>query len=696
MACVVPSVRTGGMQFQYRFPPIPPAFWGRALWPVVVGIFAAGLVLLRQTEFGPGLTADSAIYVATGRNLFAGEGFVSVFGPVERYPPLYPLVIAATGFFHDDMIASAAVLNAGAFGLSVSATAAWLQTRQASAFLVVWVGLALALSPLASAATYVWSESVFVLFALLALIALDRFLVADTRRALLLSAVAAALCCLTRYAGAAVIACAVLLIALRRSWQPTRRLRAVVVYTAVGLAPTALWMARNVFVVGLLMGDRTQFHGSPLGTSHMVVEMSLALAVGPAVFDWIEAFSAGGGTRDATIADLRWKSTWLLGVWVLVVCGLVCGRRPGLWRDVSVPAGFLLCYFALLVMAPAAGGTIAEPRYVVPLIAPMLVVFALTLHACHARMSLTTAGWSGRRVPGGWGRGAWRRWPIPALASLWLAQWVAPNAAEIKQWLTHGGDGYGARRWAESETVAHLKSAAVGGLLLSNDSTAVYLLVGGGIAARPPSYNGIPPEIPRGAHVVWFYDPNSARPADLMAFLSSFPRMELVAAHDDGILFQQGAEEDGNDTATRLAQSLLRNARNGRLVVASGFDVYLDSADNRLTYVKHGCESTDVRPRFFLHVDPQDPVELPSGNTWAIHDHEQPGWGMWRPFLAGFHNLDFSFAPRGVRQGGACLATKALPSYAIAEVRTGQWSQRGALWSARFVTTPVPTHRDRN
>ena len=84
-------------QSQYRFPPIPPAFWGRALWLVVVGIFAAGLVLLRQTEFGPGLTADSAIYVATGRNLFAGEGFVSVFGPFERYPPLYPLVIAATG-----------------------------------------------------------------------------------------------------------------------------------------------------------------------------------------------------------------------------------------------------------------------------------------------------------------------------------------------------------------------------------------------------------------------------------------------------------------------------------------------------------------------------------------------------------------------------------------------------------------------
>ena len=632
---------------------------------------------------------DSAIYVTTGRGLFAGEGFVSVFGPFEHFPPLFPLVIAATGFLHDDMIASAAVLNAIAFGLSVSVTATWLQAHQASAFLVVWAGLALALSPLASTAAYVWSESVFVLFALLALFALDRFLVADTRRALLLSAVAAALCCLTRYAGAAVIACAVLLIALRRSWQPTRRLRAVVVYTAVGLAPTALWLVRNVFVVGVLVGDRLPLQdGSLLATSHMAVEMSLALAVGPAAFDWIETFSAGGGARGATIVDLRWKATWLLGVWVLVACGLVCCRRPGLWREVSVPAGFLLCYFGLL--AVSGGGVLAEPRYVVPVIAPMLVVFALTLRACHVRASLAIAGWSACRAPGGWGRGTWGRWPIPALASLWLAQWAAPNTAEVKQWLTHGGDGYGARRWAESETVAHLKSATVSGLLLSNDPAAVYLLVGGGIAAHPPSYDGIPPEIPRGAHVVWFYDSNRARFADLMAFVTSFPKMELIAAHNDGILFQQGAEEDGNDTATRLAQSLLRSAQNGQLVVASGFDVYLDSADNRLTYVKHGCGPTDVRPRFFLHVDPQDPAELPSGNTSAVHDHEQPGWGMWRPLTAGFHNLDFSFAPRGVRQGGACLATKALPSYAIAEVRTGQWSQRGALWSARFVTTRLP------
>ena len=646
-------------------------------------------MLLRQAEFGPGLTADSAIYVATGRNLFAGEGFVSVFGPFERYPPLFPLVLAATGFLHDDMIASAAVLNAVAFGLSVSVTTTWLQGRGVSAFLVVWVGLALALSPLASVATYVWSEAVFVLFVLVALFALDRFLIAGTRRALLLAAAAAALCWLTRYAGASVIACAILLIALRRGWQPARRLRAVAVYAAVGLAPTALWMGRNVLVVGLLMGDRSPFSNqSALATSHMAVETTLATVVGPTVFDWIERSSDGVGTRDATIADLRWKLVWLVGVWVAVVCGLLCCRQPGLWRQVSVPAGFLLCYFAVLAVATPLGGLSAEPRFVVPVIPPMFVVLALAFHMMFRAFRARVVGGL-PRVPGGWDR--WLGGSAMAAAALWLAQWVAPNAAEIRQWQTHGGNGYGAKRWAESETLARLKSVPFEGPVLSNDPMAVYLLIGGGTAAHLSGYHridGITPEIPPGRLVVWFYEPNSAKSADLMTFLTSFPRMKLVAAHNDGILFQQGAKEDV-DAATALAASLLRSARRGQLVVASDFDVYLDDAYRRLTYVKHGCEPTDVYPQFFLHIHPRRHADLPSGSTWSFYDHERPGWGMWRPSRTSFDNLDFSFAPRGVRHSGVCVATKALPSYAIAAVRTGQWSpRRGEHWSAEFVMPP--------
>ena len=644
--------------------------------------------MLRQTQFGPGLTPDSAGYVATGRNLFAGEGFVAVFGPFDGYAPFFSVVLAVTGLLRDDMIASAAALNAVAFGFSVSVTAIWLQRRQVSAFLVVWVGLALALSPLASMATYIWSESLFVLFTLVALFALDRFLVAGSHRALLLSAAAAALCCLTRYMGASVIACAVLLIALRSGWQPARRLRAVAVYAAVGLAPTALWLARNVLVVDSLMGDRSASQrDSIVGLTHMVVEMALAVAVGPGVFDWIEGFSDGGGTRDATIADLQWKLTWLLGFWALVVCGLACCRRAGSWREVSVPAGFLLCYFAVLAAGLPLGGLPAELRYVVPIIPPMLVVFALGFHMCHAR------------VVGGLGldgaRGALGKCLSGAamvVAAAWLAQWVAPNAAEIRHWQTHGGNGYGAKRWAESETVAHLKSYAFDGPLLSNDPIAVYLLLGGGTAAHLSGthrVNGITSEIPPGVHVVWFYDPKERNLQILTTFLTAFPKMQLVAAHDDGILFRQGAKEDANDAATELlAESLLRSARRGQLVAASDFDLYLDDAGRRLTYVKHDCDPTDVRPRFFLHVHPQDRADLPSGTIWFGYDGEVPGWGVWRRFLVDFHNLDFSFAHRGVQANGVCIATKALPSYPIAEVDTGQWSPAGERWRARFVMPP--------
>jgi len=103
-------------------------------------------------------------------------------------------------------------------------------------------------------------------------------------------------------------------------------------------------------------------------------------------------------------------------------------------------------------------------------------------------------------------------------------KWVAPNVAEIKQWAQSGGDGYGARRWAESETLAHLKSTAIKGLLLSNDSLAAYLAtIGDGAAHRSGGLriDRLWDNIPPASHVVWFYAPRLRKSTDLMAFLAA-------------------------------------------------------------------------------------------------------------------------------------------------------------------------------
>ena len=659
--------------------------WMRALLsvapvaPVALGIAAACLVLLRQAEFGPGLSVDSAFYVSTARNLFAGAGFVPLFGEYSHRPPLYPLVLAATGFFHDDMIDAAAVLNAVAFGLSVFLVAAWLRRRQVSAPLVAWAGVALALSPVASVAAYVWSESLFVLFVLAALFSLHRFLVAGTRQALLVSAGFAALCCLMRYAGASVLICATVLIVARRPWRPGTRFRAVALYAIVVAAPTALWLGRNLLVVDSLTGDRSPFfHFPALPTLLLALEMMLGTMVGPTVLGWIERLSAhlGVAAGAPAIARAGTHLVCLLAVWGLVAGALARWRRavPG----AATLAGFVICYLGLLAAVAWAGlGLPPEQRFAAPPVVPVLVVFVLALHAC---ASPAGANWLGRGP-------RWRRWLIAvamtAALSLWLAQWVAPNVRDVKQWRVHGGSGYTARGWAESATLASLRSGPRDGLLLSNDPYAVYLLTGGGTAKHRSGSDRIgrlPDVIPSETDVAWFYAPRVPRATNLMTFLSAFPKMRVMATHADGIIFRQGEQDDADDAVARLAEALLRQGRQGARLAESHFNVYWTVADRRLTYVKHGCEATDVRPRFFLHVTPKNSAN----RTWAIDV-------FYRPVSVDFHNLDFLFAPRGIRHGDVCIATHALPKYAIAEVRTGQWAPAGEIWSTRFTLPPKRT-----
>ena len=93
------------------------------------------------------------------------------------------------------------------------------------------------------------------------------------------------------------------------------------------------------------------------------------------------------------------------------------------------------------------------------------------------------------------------------------------------------------------------------------------------------------------------------------------------------------------------------------------FEVYLDG--RRLIYVREPCGADAVTPRFFLHVTPSDPADLPE---------ERRG--------SGFDNLDFHFHEYGVLEDGRCVAVRELPRYGVASIRTGQWTRgEGEAWS---------------
>ena len=92
-------------------------------------------------------------------------------------------------------------------------------------------------------------------------------------------------------------------------------------------------------------------------------------------------------------------------------------------------------------------------------------------------------------------------------------------------------------------------------------------------------------------------------------------------------------------------------------------------SDGVLTYIREDCAAGDTAAAFYLHLTPVAVADLPEGRR----EH-------------GFDNRDFEFgAAGGVEYAGRCLVSVPLPDYAIASIRTGQYTPGdGRLWAAEF------------
>ena len=113
-------------------------------------------------------------------------------------------------------------------------------------------------------------------------------------------------------------------------------------------------------------------------------------------------------------------------------------------------------------------------------------------------------------------------------------------------------------------------------------------------------------------------------------------------------------------------RSMYRSVASSKPLTRAEFDLYL--YENRLYYLKEPCDRTDTRARFFLHVAPVDPYDLPDDR---------------REYR--FDNLDFRFAGRGLIFDDKCLAAVGLPSYPAKSIRTGQFDGDSEIWSVEYV-----------
>ena len=641
-----------------------------------IGALGAALVLLRTASYGPDAGADAAGFISTARNLLAGDGFVMHYGvglapAADRVPyfrdamPGFSLTLALTGLFGPDPYDAAEYLNAAAFGLTVLVVAAWVRSRTGSRFLAVWAGLACALSPqLAGFASSVGTEPLFVLYATSSLYALDRYLDGGGRRSLLLAAaVCAALACATRYIGFALVASAMLMLLLaeRRGLRPTARgVANAAIFAAVALAPVGAWMLRQVLTFGdtVLSPQPTGF--SPLAQLHTatgeVARWTLGESGFAALASWSEALPGVPAGGDPSVGAVLAQAAALLAL--LAGAALALRGLPSR-AGIALPAAFLACYAAALAFVLARSDAELYPRYLAPLYPPLLVAASIALAGLLRRASrrgpLVRLP---RRLAGGAGA------TLPALAlaaalALWLPQQALATYDDVRDWRTRGRGYAAAREWTESATIRWLKANPPEGRVWSNNVHAVYLAADLRTGNRTLPFRSPGGPWRRADYAadlfVWFH---SGLPVEYrLADLAAVPYLEVEAILEDGVVFRPATAAARKPLADRLLED-------ARLLAASGFDLHLDEARNRLVYVRDGCAEGDTAGWFFLEAYPADPAALPAGRRSA--------------------SLDFAFGRHGFRENGRCLAVRALPGFEVAAVRTGQRAPgRGEAWSVR-------------
>ena len=121
------------------------------------------------------------------------------------------------------------------------------------------------------------------------------------------------------------------------------------------------------------------------------------------------------------------------------------------------------------------------------------------------------------------------------------------------------------------------------------------------------------------------------------------------------------AHLDLDEPYYRAAYQPIAAGQAGPPLARAVFDLY--RYNNALYYFRESCAPADTEARFFLHLIPANPEDLPAERR-----------------ALGFVNRDFDFNRRGHWFDGKCLAVVELPDYPIAEIRTGQFTAGGTVW----------------
>jgi hypothetical protein len=318
---------------------------------MVLAIFGF-LTILLATRWGIGTSPDSVAYIGGARNLAAGYGFSmnTVTGSTEaitHFAPLYSLVLSISGFLGVDPMAGARWINALLFGLNIFLVGLLVAKnnitgRPAIVWLPLFGSLLLLSAPtMLEIHVMAWTEPLFLFLGFTGLFLLAVYLQRFDLGYLVLSALLISLAFLSRYAGVALIAAAMLGIILFSSQNFINRIKSMGLFALISLIPATLWMWRNMQSAGTATSRELSFH--PIGVSQIkdaLTTISSWALVPVSASMWVKLIPVGGIVLACLFLVISWRN-----------------QVNGVQKDMQMPVlikllvVFSLTYLAFLVFS---------------------------------------------------------------------------------------------------------------------------------------------------------------------------------------------------------------------------------------------------------------------------------------------------------------------------------------------------------
>ena len=618
---------------------------------VAMALLGTAHILVRTWTYGAAVGFDATHYLATAENLAAGAGLTSFGSHYLHWPPLFPMLLAFFELTGAGAEEGGRWMNAVSFGLIILVSGIWLLRTLRSRLLALGTTCAILVAfSLTDRSSYLMTEPVFILLTLLGLIQTETFLKTGKNTPLALAAVCFGLAAVTRYVGILGIVFG-LVMALLGHDRFGGRIKSFLTLGVIASTPLLAALLYNLVASGTLAGDRSFASGQSFFESFQQTA---------SVFDqWITL----DGYQE--YFDFFYIP---VGIIICIGCFLLFYYRKS--REnirAIIPFGlFPVIYLGMIIIIiPFSAGDPIDDRYLLPVYVPILLVSAVFLDRF----------FSADQVP------MFYKWiPISVVVIGIVVHSGFSIERNVSDTLDALKEGYkeqlsNTAYWDDSEIISWVESNDIYGKVYSSAfdllwyhssrSNQAYFWINETLSDLMRAIR----EKPYSMHVV-LVNAGLVPHASYAETMHLLPGVEVVAELSDGGAYRFPAgwrfdEERYRANVVRYLNELTDES--GERVASGKFDVFVNG--RTLIYVREPCVPADMEAWFFVHIDPDDPDDLPE---------ERQRWG--------FDNLDFLFTRH--RQatwfGEKCLAVLDLPDYGIAAIRTGQYDGSGQLWGVEF------------